>query len=73
MFNLSPKTIVEGYADHPTPATLAETHRLLSLFLEENIAHNDANLFRMNRMLTGALGASILTIALWACLTAKVA
>jgi hypothetical protein len=73
-FNLSPKTIVDGYADHEQPATLAETHRLLALILQTNIDHNQVNLdWMQNRLLYQALVLLIIDIAWWACLTAKVA
>lgn len=73
-FNLSPKTIVDGWADHEQPATLAETHRGLALVLQENIDHNQTNIDWMHKkLLYHALVLLILDIAWWACLTAKVA
>ncbi len=73
-FNLSPATIVDGWADHEQPATLAETHRGLALVLQENIDENQVNLNWMHKtLLYQALVLLILDIAWWACLTAKVA
>ena len=72
-FNLSPKMIVEGYADHETPASLAETHRHLALILDENIDHNQAHLDRMHRRLGWVLGCLVAELACWAWLVMKVA
>lgn len=71
-FNLSPKGIIEGYADAEPPATLAETHRLLALFHDENIVHNEGHLSTMRNRLDQSLWIFILEIACWAWLTATV-
>ncbi len=71
-FNMSPRTIVEGYADHDIPATLAETHRGFALINDENIVHNEKTLSRIRVWLDQALTFMIAEIALWALLVAKV-
>lgn len=72
-FNLSPKTIIDGYADHDEPATLPETHRALALILQENIDHNQVNLDRLRKLSHQALVLLVLELAWWTCLTVKVA
>jgi hypothetical protein len=72
-FNLSPKIIIDGYADHEVPASLAETHRALALILEQNIDHNEVNLSLFRKWLSQALALFLLDLLVWVSLAAKAA
>lgn len=72
-FHLRPAVIVESYADGNPPASLSETHRGLSMFVDQNIRHNQTNLNGMHRLLAISLVLLVLEIAAWAILVAKTA
>lgn len=72
-FNLSPKVIIEGYADHDVPASLGETHKQLALVTATNIDHNDANLSRFRKWLGQALVLFLVDTLIWILLAVKVA
>lgn len=72
-FRVSPRTIIEGYADDPTPATVPETHRTMALNFDRHIEENQDNLNFMHKQLARALVVLIAEVACWAWLLIKVA
>lgn len=72
-FRVSPRTIIDGYADDPIPATVPETHRTMALHFDRHIEENQENLNFMHKQLARALAVLIAEVACWAWLVIKVA
>jgi hypothetical protein len=72
-FDVSPRLIVEGYADARPPATIDEVHRELAFFIDGNIAHNRRNLEHMHGQMGTMLLLLVAEVAVWAMLVAKTA
>lgn len=62
-WNMSPRGIIEGYADTAPPATLEETHRQLALFHDNNINSNQAILDALHTQFVWLLVGMVVGIA----------
>lgn len=72
-FDISPRLIVEGYADATPPASIDEAHRGLAVHVDGNITRNRRNLDQMHGQMGTALLLLVAEIAVWAILVAKTA
>ena len=71
--SLSPRIIVEGYADDDPPASLAETYKELALRLDDNLKHNEGNLTCIQGWLQHALWLVPVELLVWVGLRVKIA